>query len=172
MSTRSRLLLLVAAVITCGFLLPARALGGALTPGVHETDRRRRDRDDDDRRIVRYYVCQVKSVDGMVTFEVVPQDEYNDWRKELNESFIDAAKEYVAARREAKKNNEEFNEKKPTKPAYRKMKSFKKEKDAQDYADKLQERWDAALERKREKEEGVDLDKLKDDEKRDKKVMK
>ena len=136
MSTRSRLLLLVAAVITCGFFLPARALGGALTPGVHESDRRRND-NDDDWRPSRFYVCQVKSVDGMVTFEVVPQDEYSDWRKELQESFIDAAKEYVAARREAKKNNEEFNEKKPNKPAHKRLKSFKKEKDAQDYADKL-----------------------------------
>jgi len=114
-----------------------------------------------ERRPSRYYVYQLKGLDGSVTFEVVPDIEAADWRKEIRDSYEEAIKEWIIGYKMAKKRGEKYTEPRPRKPAYRMVKSFRKEKDAQDYADKCQERWDKMLEAKRAKEGGVDLGKLK-----------
>ena len=114
-----------------------------------------------ERRPSRYYVYQLKGLDGSVTFEVVPDIEAADWRKEIRDSYEEAIKDWIIGYKMAKKRGEKYTEPRPRKPAYRIVKSFRKEKDAQDYADKCQERWDKMLEAKRAKEGGVDLGKLK-----------
>lgn len=110
-----------------------------------------------ERKPRRYYVYQLKGLDGAVTFEVVPDIGSGKWRKELRDSFEEAAKDWILGYKEARKRGEKFADPKPRKPLYRLVKSFKTEKEAQDYAHQCQEKWDKMLEAKREKEGGVDL---------------
>ena len=157
--------------VTLAVAMAAVAVAGARHAWALETvrradaDSRRHDRDGD-WRVQRYYVCQVKSVEGTVTFEVIAQDAYSDEVKSLADAYREACKDYVTARREAKKKKEKFEQPKPNKPAIRKLKSFKTEKAAEEYAEKLRKRWEEKLAKKREKEDGIDLDNLKDDDKK------
>jgi len=133
--------------------------------------RRSRDRD---REPKRYYVVRVMGMDREITFEVVGDIDYRDKVKDAEEEFRDAAIDWKKARREAKKNGEDFDEKPPIRPKFKKIKSFKDEDDADSYAERYQERWDRMMAKKRAKRGEKDDDFLDDgdDDDKDKKGKK
>ena len=167
MSPKRRLSLVVATLAVAFFARSAFALEG----GIIRDGGGRRHRE---RRPSRYHVYQLKGLDGNVTFEVVPDIEAFQWRKEIRDSFEEAVKDWIIGYRLARKRGEKYAEPKPHKPVYRMIKSFRTEKDAQDYADKCQEKWDKMLEAKRAKQGGVDLGQIKGENKKaqDKKAQK
>jgi len=154
MPPKRRLSLVVATLAVAFFARSAFALEG----GIIRDGGGRRHRE---RRPSRYYVYQLKGLDGNVTFEVVPDIEAFQWRKEIRDSYEEAVKDWITGYRLARKRGEKYAEPKPHKPVYRVVRSFRTEKDAQDYADKWQEKWDKMIEAKRAKEGGMDLGEIK-----------
>jgi len=153
MSPKRRVSVALAALAAAFFTRSAFAIEGGI---IRHGGRTRHER-----RPSRYYVYQLKGLDGNVTFEVVPDIEDFQWRKEIRDSYEEAVKDWITGYRLARKRGEKYAEPRPRKPLYRRIKGFKTEKDAQDYADKCQEKWDKMLEAKRAKEGGVDLGEIK-----------
>ena len=111
----------------------------------------------------RYFVVRVLGTDRETRFEVIGDVSYREKLKEAEEGFRDAALDWKKARREAKKNKEEFREKPPCRPQFKKMKSFKDQKDADEYAAKIQELWDKKMAKRHGKKGEKDDDLLDDD---------
>jgi len=114
------------------------------------------DFDDRDRDwgITRYIVVKVRDTDGEIAFEVIPAAGYRERRKEGREQYIEAMREWMRARREARKSKEEFTEKRPLVPSVQKAsRVYRYEQDAQEYAETLQARWDKLMERVAERRE-------------------
>jgi len=125
-----------------------------------------------DRTPSRYYVISVLSIDGEMQFEVVGDIDFKARRKEIEEEYQENVLDWKKAYREAKRAKEPFTEKPPRGPKFhKKWKSFKDEERAQEYADKIQEAWDAQVAKmraKRGKKAPDDFaDDRGDDEKRD-----
>ena len=161
MTTRTRLLAAAVAAMT---LAPC-SLGQAA--GIQVDRREGRRRGDWEPISTRYYVLQILGADGDVRFDTVGNAEYLDRRKDYEGEFREARIDWLKAKRDAKKNHEEFNEKAPVGPRIMKKlsQSFRREEDATAYAQRLKERWDEMMEKKREKDEEK---RKKDEEKRKK----
>lgn len=118
--------------------------------GVHGARRTSGTRSSGPRRPFKYYVLQVMGAGGQVTFEVCGDTELQARMKSYDEEFEAAAKEWLKAKAEAKKANAAFTEEKPKGPRLMQRMSqvFLKEEEARAYAEKAQERWNEALEKK------------------------
>ena len=110
-----------------------------------------------ERKPQRYYILQVMGVSGQVTFEVVADIEYAQRRKDYKEEHEKAIAEWKRAKADAKRKKEEYKEEVPKGPMLmvKREQSFKKEEDARAEAEKLQKKWDEALEKKQAKKEGA-----------------
>ena len=69
--------------------------------------------------------------------------EYSEKLLELKKAFLAEYKAWRAARSEARKNGEEFAEKSPPKPLFKKLKAIRGKEKADEYAQKIQKKWDA-----------------------------
>ena len=99
----------------------------------------------DTKRPTYYVVVKAVSVHNEVTFEAIPTDSYLERRKECPKHFKDAREQWDQDRKEARSKHQKFTEKPPVMPSITKVSNtFKKEEEAQAFATKLQERWDAS----------------------------
>ena len=105
-----------------------------------------------------YVVGMVKDCKRDVTFEVMPKKAFAQRRKELMAEYKDALAEWMKARQEARKNKEQFKEKKPVRPSMmRRGPVFKTQEKAENYAERLRQRREAAKKKTEEKKsEGKD----------------
>lgn len=105
----------------------------------------------------RYVVLQVREVDGTVIFEIVESDKVREREKRAYEDFKEAAREWMADRKEAKKHGEKFDEPKPKPPIVRKLgKSHKTREEAEEFREKIEAAWDKRMAAKKKKEEPDD----------------
>jgi hypothetical protein len=162
MGQRVRSWALVAAATLCVAAgASARAIGG------HRSNRSNRNR-----KPSRYYVLLLKDAAGLPLVEVVGNTKYSDRRHEIEEEYKEALKFWAQARAEAKRAGEPFEEKPPQGPKlYKRLKSFKEEEEAEEFAEKLQEMFDRKIEKMRaergEKDDGFLDDPPDDDKKKD-----
>ncbi|HUW55005.1 MAG TPA: hypothetical protein VMZ92_00060 [Planctomycetota bacterium] len=92
----------------------------------------------------RYLVIEVRDTKGNVSFEVIDAKDLTKRTKDCRTQYQEALKEWNTAKATAKKNKEAFTEKKPVEPYVRQMgSSFKTEQKAKEYADKLQQAYEA-----------------------------
>ena len=145
----------VGAVVVSLFLGLASAEARAGT--VMRSGMALRDEFDTERRPLKYYVLQVMGVSGQVTFEVVADIEYAQRRKDYKEEHEKAVVDWRKAKADAKRKKEEYKEEMPKGPVLmvKREQSFKKEQDARAEAEKLQKKWDEAMEKKLAKKEGA-----------------
>jgi hypothetical protein len=141
------MLLAAAAVVTAmglGQVAQAREGGGAI---------RIEKRGDRERKPSRYIVAQILNVDGTMSFQAIGSNQLNERRKELRELYEEALKEWKTDALRAKKEKEKFTEKPPTKPDIARCryapKTYKTEEEARAMAEKIQERWDEKMAKKR-----------------------
>ena len=154
---------LVLAVVSAMTLVSSSALAA---DGI-SSSRRRRNRDKEPSR---YYILQVLVGPGEVEFKVVGNIDYRDKLKEFKEEYEESLREWGKARVAAKRAKEDFEEPRPAGPRMMKKwaKSFKEEEDATEYAEKLQEKWDEAMAKRRAKKGEKEGDFLDDDDDGDK----
>lgn len=101
----------------------------------------------------RYVVLQVREADGTVIFEIVESDKVREREKRAYEDFKEAAREWMADRKEAKKHGEKFDEPKPKPPIVRKRsKSFKTREEAEEFREEIEQKWDEYVAKKKKKE--------------------
>jgi hypothetical protein len=93
-----------------------------------------------------YYVCKVQDPAGAVTFQAIPITELKTRQKKLNESFIEAAKEWKAARDAS---GTAATEPPPKRPRILVGQRVRGRATAENMAALLQEKWDS-LRRKAE----------------------
>lgn len=153
--------LVTAAVLCVPAIASARAIDG------HSSRRHNRNREPS-----RYYVLLLKDASGLPLLEVVGNTKYSERRREIEEEYKEALKFWAQARAEAKRAGQPFDEKPPQGPKlYKRLKSFKEEEDAQEYAEKVQEVFDRKIEKMRaeraEKDDGFLDDPPDDDKKKD-----
>jgi len=111
----------------------------------------------------RYYVLLLKDIDGAPVTEVVGDTKYSERRKQIEEEYKEAVLDWKRAAIAAKRAKEPFSEKPPQGPKLlKKLKSFKEEEDAEEYADKVQEALDKKMEAIRAKRGEKDDDFLDD----------
>jgi hypothetical protein len=108
-----------------------------------------------DQKSSRYFVLQVLGAGGEMTFEVCGDIEYAQRQSTYKKEFQQAQIEWMKAKKEASKRKEEFKEPKPKGPMLvRKWEqTFRKEEDAKAYAEKLQKKYDEAMEKKKAQKE-------------------
>jgi len=103
----------------------------------------------------------IKDTDGTICFEAVPSRDLKERTVELRKDYAEAYKMWRAGSKEAKKAGEDFDEPKPKRPGLRKLgKRIRGEDKAKSTASLYQDKWEAKMRRKEQKE----LDKLEDDE--------
>ncbi len=108
-----------------------------------------------------YYVCVVKDSDGAITFEAVRSSQLDERMDELKKDYVEAYRAWLIAVKEAKKAGDDFDDPKPKRPALKKLSSKIKGQDkAQSLASLYQEKYEAKLRKKQDKE----LEKFEDDE--------
>ncbi len=122
-----------------------------------------------DHKPLKYYILQVMGAAGQVTFEVCGDTESKDRLKSYEEEYATAQKEWYKAKSDARKNKQEFTQEKPKGPMLIKKldASFKKEEDARTYAEKMQKKWDEALEKKKAAKEAAKEEAKKDEPKKE-----
>ena len=122
-----------------GGLVAAFATMGLAPDALARDSRSRHTREKESR----YVVVGVRDPSGSVLFEVVKSDQFRERQKQAVEDYKEAYKEWYIERKAAKKRGEKFEEKPPAKPLVKKVgKTFKKEDEAKEYADKCQEAYD------------------------------
>jgi hypothetical protein len=133
----------------------AALLGLALLAGGQLAQARSSDRDHT--RKIRYLVIQVRESDGTYLFEVIDAEKFREREKKAMEDFQEAAKNWLAEQKEAKKRGEKFDEPKPQPPLVKKFgSSFKEKEDAEAYRQKLEEAWEKKMAAKKKGEEADD----------------
>lgn len=106
---------------------------------------------------VRYIAIQIRDHVGKVWFEVINKDNLKDRDEEVWRDYNNAGRAWARARREAKKQGEPFDQKKPMKPMVKRIGStFRNFDKAQIHADELRRSWEryqAKKQRERERKE-------------------
>ena len=90
-----------------------------------------------------YYVVQTRDSVEAVVFTSMTSKEYSDKLLELKKEFLAQYKDWRAARSAARRNGEEFAEKSPPKPLLKRIKKIRGKEKADEYAQRLQKKWDA-----------------------------
>ena len=121
----------------------------------------------------RYVVVRAKDTDGEITIDVLKYDAYRERSKNLAKDYKEAAQEWLAAAKDAKKNKETFDEPRPQKPYIVKVSksSYKEKEDAEKFAERYEEAWEKKMEKYRKKK-GIEDDGFKDDAKDEKETEK
>jgi len=96
----------------------------------------------------RYIVVQVRSMQGEVSFEAIPPNTLQNRVRQCRTDYKKALEDWMSARAKARKAREEFTEKKPVEPYVRRVSSvFKSKGKAEEYARKLQQLYDARMQK-------------------------
>jgi len=104
------------------------------------------------RKPVIYIVVEVKSIQGVVTYDVIPVKSLAERRKQCQTDYVRATDDWKRAKADAQKKKEKFDQQKPVEPYVKRVGSqtFKTEELARDVANKLQEKLDEARKRAEE----------------------
>jgi len=94
-----------------------------------------------------YIVAEVKSIQGVISYEALPFKSLADRQKSCHEQYVTALDEWKKAKADAAKKKEKFEQEKPIQPYVKRVlgsQTFKTEELAREQADKLQQKMEEA----------------------------